>query len=346
MNKTLFKYIFKMQLKATVFVSIAIFFLILLFDFAEITRKYPISNLQETIFSIRLSLLRTPSTFCEILHYVYFITATFSLWNLCQSHQITILKSSGRSPQQILYPFLSFATFVSAIWLFIIHPIGLFSETQYNKSVNSYFAAEINHDVWVDCSKNDLMIFIKTIHDNEIEGLYIFNTRNGTKIFAQTASIEKAIWHLKNVTTMDNEKINNSDTMEFPNGISVDLIKLLSKSPEKHDIYHLYKIYKIQKKDEVTLRSYELELHRLLSNCYSFLLFALIAAVICFPINRYKTKTNIAIKVISTAIFLKFANDMFKSLAHGEVIPVQFACWAVMLTATCVFIAILVWREA
>ncbi|MDR0678163.1 MAG: LptF/LptG family permease, partial [Holosporaceae bacterium] len=105
MNKTLFKYIFKIQLKTMVFVSIAVFFLILLFDFAEVTRKYPISNMQETLFSIKLSLLRTPSIFCEILHYVYFITATFSLWNLCQSHQITIIKSSGRSPQQILYPF-------------------------------------------------------------------------------------------------------------------------------------------------------------------------------------------------------------------------------------------------
>jgi lipopolysaccharide export LptBFGC system permease protein LptF len=158
--------------------------------------------------------------------------------------------------------------------------------------------------------------------------------------------MEKAVWTLKNVTAVDGDKIKNIDSMKIFNSVSLDLIKLLSKSPQKHDIYYLYKIYKIQKKDHVALRLYELELHKLLANCFSFFLFALIAAVICFPINRYKTKTNIVIKVISTAVFLRFTNNMFESLAYGEVIPIQFACWAVILILTCISIAILIWREA
>jgi lipopolysaccharide export LptBFGC system permease protein LptF len=222
----------------------------------------------------------------------------------------------------------------------------LLSEKQYDKNVDSHASSKINRDIWIDYSKNNLVIFIKTIYDDKIEELYIFNTKSGRKIFAQNASIKKTTWVLKNVTIVDNEQIKNTDTLEISSDISLDLIKLLSKPPEKHDIYRLYKIYKIQKKDKVVLRLYELELHKLLSNCYNFLLFALIAAVICFPINRYKTKTSIAIKVISTAILMRFSNDMFKSLAHGEIIPVQFACWVVLLTLTCVFVAILIWREA
>ncbi|MDR2158067.1 MAG: LptF/LptG family permease [Holosporaceae bacterium] len=345
MTQTLFKYIFKMQLKAIIFVSVSVFFLILLFDFAEVTRKYPISNLDETVFSIKLSLLRTPSTFCEIFHYTYFITATFSLWNLCRSHQITILKSTGRSPQQILYPFLSFATFIALIWLFVMHPTGLFLETLYNKSISSGTVSETNRDVWIDFPPNNQMIFIKTIYGNKIEGLYIFDTKQGARIFARRASIEKSVWNLENVTTVNDDKITHVDAMKFFSGVSLNLIKLISKSPRNHDVYYLYKIYKIQKKNQVTLRLYELELHKLLANCFSFILFALIAAIICFPINRYKTKTHIAIKVISTAIFLRFSNNMLESLAHGGAIPVQLACWAIMLILACISIAILIWRE-
>jgi lipopolysaccharide export LptBFGC system permease protein LptF len=226
-----------------------------------------------------------------------------------------------------------------------MHPTGLFLETLYNKSISSGTVSETNRDVWIDFPPNNQMIFIKTIYGNKIEGLYIFDTKQGARIFARRASIEKSVWNLENVTTVNDDKITHVDAMKFFSGVSLNLIKLISKSPRNHDVYYLYKIYKIQKKNQVTLRLYELELHKLLANCFSFILFALIAAIICFPINRYKTKTHIAIKVISTAIFLRFSNNMLESLAHGGAIPVQLACWAIMLILACISIAILIWRE-
>ncbi|MDR0753311.1 MAG: LptF/LptG family permease, partial [Holosporaceae bacterium] len=190
MNKTLFKYIFKIQLKAIIFISIFVFCLILLFDFAEMTRKYPISNVSETLFAIKLSLLRTPSTFCEIFHYMYFIAATFSLWNLSQSNKIIILKTTGKSPQQILYPFFGFAVLMAAIWLFIAHPMGLWAEATHNKNISTNASAEANFDVWIDCpTNNNRVIFIKSICEDKIEGLCIFDVNDGQRIFAQQALV-------------------------------------------------------------------------------------------------------------------------------------------------------------
>jgi lipopolysaccharide export LptBFGC system permease protein LptF len=326
-------------------VSAAVFFLILLFDFAEVGRKYPLSTLSETLFTIKLSLLRAPSTFCETAGYVYFITAAFTLWNLCRSHQVTVLKSVGRSPQQILYPFLSFAALVAGVWLFLMHPAGLFLESMYARSVFGV-AAEANRNIWIDDRENDQMIFIKSICDNKIDGLCVFNLKNGSRIFAEQAYAEKKIWFLKNVTTTDENKTQNIETAEIPRRVSPRLIKLLAKSPKKHNIYGLYKIYKIRKKDRVSVRLYELELHRLLANGFAFFLFALLAAVICFPINRYKTKTDVAIKAIASAVFLRFANNMFESFAYGDVLPVQLASWAPSLIFACVAMALLIRREA
>ena len=137
MNRVLFGYIFKKQLKTIVFVSISVFSLILLFDFAEVSRKFPITSFSEILYALKLSLLRTPITFCEIINYVYFITATFSLWDLCRSHQITILKSIGKSPQQILFPFLSFSIFIGMCWLFVFHPVGIRSENLYRRAIEA-----------------------------------------------------------------------------------------------------------------------------------------------------------------------------------------------------------------
>jgi lipopolysaccharide export LptBFGC system permease protein LptF len=348
MKNTLFKYVFKMQLHAILFLSLSVFFLVLLFDFAEITRKFPISNVHETIFAMKLSILRAPSTFCEILHYIYFMAATFSLWNLCKSHQMTIIKSVGHSPQQILYPFVSCAFLIAAMWLFIVHPTGLFCEESYYNAIlgTPINSPKANKNVWVDLPKNDQIIFIKNIKENEMEDLYVFDTKNNDRTFAKHAVMKDNHWFLENVITINDGEIKHTDQADLTNHLSIDLTKLLLKAPSKQDIYYLYKIYKIQKEDKVTLKLYELELHKLLSNCANFILFALIAAIICFPINRYKTKTNIVIKAILTSIFLRFINNILETLVYSGVISLQFACWSVVSILICISIAILIWKEA
>ena len=349
MNKTLFKYIFNMQLKAMIFVSFFVFCLIFLFDFAEVTRKFPISTIKDTAFAIKISFLRTPVTFCEILHCIYFITATFSLWDLCRSNQITILKSTGKSPQQILYPFVIFAFFIASIWLFIAHPLGQISEEYYNRNIalnNTEY--NINENVWIDYKKENKVIFIEKILDKNINGLHVFNTNTQERIFAKRAIIKNKLWILYDVTIINQSKINNIQHLKrmiLFNNISHELIKTLARPPNKHNIYQLYKIYNIQEHDKVLLGSYELELHKMLANCANFILFSLIAAIICFPMNRYKTKTNIAIKVISSAIILRFVNSMLESLSHSGVLSVKLASWGVVLILILISTAILVWRE-
>ncbi|MDR2067458.1 MAG: LptF/LptG family permease [Holosporaceae bacterium] len=348
MKKTLFKYLFKMQLKMMIFSSLSAFCLILLFDFAEIGRKFPMSNIDETLFAIKLSFLRTPSTFSEILHYAYFATATFSLWNLCKSNQMTVLKSSGQSPQQILYPFVSFAIFAAAAWLFIFHPLGLSCEKMFYDKASARIgdSVETNENIWINCHKSDEMIFIRAIKKGEINGLYLFDMTNNERIFAGKVAIKNNGWILKDVTIIDGNGIRRKDTLKTQSRASQDLISLLLEPPTKQNIYSLYKIYKIQKENLVTLKLYELSLHKLLSNFVSFILFALIAAIICLPINRYKTKTSVAVKVIASAILLRFANNMLESLAHTGIISAPLACWSLVLVLLLVSVAVLIWKEA
>ncbi len=348
MNKTLFKYIFLKQLKAIIFVAISVFCLILLFEFAEASRKFSMTTILEVFRVIKLSFLRTPVTFCSILHYIYFLTATFSLWDLCRSHQITILKSTGKSPQQILFPFISFSIIVAIIWLAILHPLGIFAENLYKRDVeNSNISTyEINTDIWINSLSNEKILFIKSLDKNKITNFYFFNIKTNQKLFAESGILDKDYLNLANVTILKNNQVKNFKTFRLIKTISPDLIKLLSLPPYRQDIYSLYKIYDIQKTDKVNVRLYELALHKLLANAITFILFAIIAAVICFPINRYKTKTNIAIKVIFVSLFLKFANNMMESLAYTGVVSAILSAWAITLVLLLTALSILVWKEA
>lgn len=348
MNRVLFGYILKKQLKTIIFVSVSVFFLILLFDFAEVSRKFSITNFSEVLYALKLSFLRTPITFCEIINYVYFITATFTLWDLCRSQQITILKSIGRSPKQILIPFISFSIFIGMFWLFVFHPIGIKSENMYNRAIesNSSSSIEKNHDIWIDFGKDKYVAFIKTIDKDKLSGFYLFDLKKNERLIAKSGEIDSNIVTLQNIAQLKDNNFQNSESMKIFDNISSELIELLSLPPHRHNIYSLYKVYKIQKRDKVNLRLYELALQKLLANCATFILFALIAAVICFPINRYKSKTNIAIKVIFSVLFLRFSNSLLESMAYAGIISVVLSSWAVVLILIFLSIAVLVWKEA
>lgn len=346
MTGTLFKYIFGKQLKTMIFVSLAVFGLIWLFDFAEVSRKFSVSNLQEILFAIKLSLLRAPITFCQVLNYIYFITVTFSLWDLCRSHQITMLKSFGKSPIQILIPFIFFSVCMSCIWLFALHPLGIASEDRYNlEAKNSTYVFDTNNDIWIDCNDKHQVIFIKSIHQNQVSNFCLFDLNKNRKIFAESGEIQKDQLHLYNVSVFEKDSLTNIANTTITEGISSELISFLSLPAYKQNIYSLGKVYSIQKASNVNLRLYELALHQLLVNCISFIVFALLAAVICFPINRYKTKTDIAIQVIFYAFASRFLNSVLESLAYSGVISVILSSWAVTLVLISLSISVLIWKE-
>ena len=336
-----------MQLTSMVFISASIFCLILLFDFAEMARKYPISNFRETCFALKLACLRSPGTLCEILHYIYFIATTANLWSLCSSQQLTVLKSTGQSPKQILRPFLIFATLLASYWVFVFHPLGLIAQKHYDCIVSHSQCADVNSDIWINSAQKNQIIFIKNIRGNQLSELCIFNIDNSNKLFAKTANIEGTTWHLENVTTIENGNAQHRNKLTINNElISKELIDIVSKQPKQHDVYSLHNVYDIEKATGASLKLYELELHKLLANCANFIMFVLIAAVICFPINRYKTKTNVAIKVIFFSLILRFFSNMCESFVYTGVISVAVACWSVLLIMLSLSIAALIWKEA
>jgi lipopolysaccharide export LptBFGC system permease protein LptF len=218
-----------------------------------------------------------------------------------------------------------------------------------------------------------MLVFVKSFANTRLHGLYAFDMQNNDRLFTQEISIEKSAWTLRDVNVVSCGKIENipellmnfdkksHDQQQFSHhyyknidrcmrllhyNISSDLIEILSKPPKRHSIYQLHKLYNIQKHCRIELKLYEMELQRLLANCLYFILFALMAAIICFPINRYQTKTSVSVKIIAISIMMRFLDNILESFACGGVVPIHLASFAVVLIALCISIALLIWREA
>lgn len=344
MRSTLFKYIFKMQAKMMFLVSLFFFCLIVLFDFAEVSRRTPVINVDDVMNAIKLSVMGALSTFEAIIHYVYFITSTFCLWHLCRSQQLIILKSSGRSPLQILYPFASFAAAISGIWLFILQPAGIWGDGKCRSIVN-HEMVEYNENIWVDHYKSDQLIFIKKLVEGRANDIYLFDLKNNSKIIAEHADIKNNTVVLKNGVEIVDRNITSFKEKKYSGILGDELLKIVSLSPKKHDVYSLHKVYDVGSKG-VALKEYEIEFQKMLVNCFTFILFALIPVLICLPLNKFRSKTDIVVKVISIAIVLRFVSSVFETMAYTGVLSIAQAIWGPILIVTSISIAVLVWREA
>ena len=348
MNNTIFRYIFSAQLRSMLLVSISVFFIIFLFDFVEVMRRFPASNFSEIFFDLQLTFLKTPQTFHEVFHYIYFVTATFTLWHMCHSNQITILKSSGSSPQQILFPFITFGISMALFWMLILQPIGLFSAQKYENAISSEDSRNTNRNIWISYPGDEQLIHINSIDNNVIDGFQLIDNSCGEKIFARSGTLTNDSVNLEDVVIIGKDGTTKSlptfKTMRHDRAYTT-AINILSVPAKRRSIYSLIKIIRFQRAEEIGLKSYELALHNMLANCCNFILFAIIAAIICFPINRYKSKTNVAIQVIIAIIALRFVNGFLETFALSNVLPIWLASWGVVFILLCLSVAVLIWKE-
>lgn len=343
MKPTLFKYILKMQMKAIFLVSLFFFGLIVVFNFAEASRHAPIDSFDGFTLITKAVVLGALSTFAEIMHYIYFITATFNLWHLCKSQQMIILKSSGQSPLQILYPFISCAATAASLWLFAMHPAGIFGDRESHNIMPHAAEQQCNENVWIDYPDNNRLIFIKKLTKQHASDLYIFDKNSA--VIADSAVVNKQNLTLQNGVKITKDRASSFENLLYDNQIDQRLMRIISSPPQKQSIYNLREVYEVEKANGVSLKKYEIALQKLLVNWFTFILFALIAAVICFPISRYNSKTSIVVKVIVIAIVMRFLSSIFEAMAYTGVLSPFTAAWIVVLFAACISIAVLIWRE-
>lgn len=343
MKPTLFKHIFRTQMRSIFLVSLFFFGIIMVFNFAEASRKTSITNLDNFLLILKAVSFGALETFSEITHYVYFITATFCLWQLCKSQQMIILKSSGQSPLQILYPFISCAITIASFWLFILQPAGILGGQKYREVMSNSIEEGCNEDIWLDYPGSNRLMFIKKLNGRYAYDLYIFEENSA--IISDNAVINKQDMTLKNGVEIADNHATSFKYWPYDNYINDELIEIVSSPAQKQSIYGLYQVYKVEQESGVSLKTYEIALQKLLVNCFTFVLFALIAAVICFPINRYNSKTSIGVKIIVIAIGIRFLNNIFEAMAYTGVLSPFVAIWIVVLFSLCISIAILIWRE-
>lgn len=345
MKKTLLKYVIKSQARATCGISLFVFLLIYLFTYADVIRIAKYSNYEMLVVSFYKSF----DVFSMVINYIYFIAAVFTLWSLSKSHQLIIFKSSGKSPREILRPFMIFSVTMGMVWIFGIHNLGILSQryvTQLGIKHSSVTKSQ-NSNIWMDF--NDTIIYANSVQNNILKNVKIYNLKNLESIFAQNAKIEDEDILLDEAFVFghdcDGTNSNKLKNYKYRHGMKKDIFLMMMIRPQLMTFYELCKVIKMQLYNGMNCFMQLSELFKLLSTLLSFILFPLLAAVICFPLSRYKTKTYISSMTIFYVLLLRFCTNIIDVLCQKGIFMNPFIICFPTIAMISAAIGVIIWKE-
>lgn len=346
MNKTVGKYLVKLQWKMLFGLSIFIFAFVFLFTFVDAMRRVP-NYINFPIFvGGAISLIKTPIVFCELFIYVYFISAVIVLWNLANSQQITVLKSIGKSPKQILYPFLGVGAVIGTLFVFAVHPSCMYLSKHVKKIEHLMISEEneIRYNIWLSKKQNNEIFYIDNFSGDILKNVFIF--KNGETTFSKEIKIDSTQdkWLLKDGYISGN-KLEIFSSKEIKSLISIDDIRKFSVSSDKSDIYEIVERLFDKNFYVVDLSKYVIQLNKILSNGIMLFIFAMVSAILCFPLNRYKTKTFISLGVIFTSVVTRLIMNLCENVGNSGIMSPLICIWAPILIFFLLSLSVLIWKE-
>ncbi len=345
-RNTFLKYLVKLQLKVFLGISLFVFSFIGLFSLVDIIRKIPKDFSSPISSGLIIALCKSFILFNEVFGYVYFVSAVIVLWKLANTNQITIMKTIGKSARVIISPFLKLGLFISVFWILSIHPCCMYLSKNLKNIENILLQKKTPQTFCTWISKkgeNKEIIYIYNIVNNDIDGLSIFYDKS--TIYASKAKIKESVWELKDGYEIIKEEPRIFSEKNIKPPITIEEIFRFSVPSEKCDVYDLLKYYLEKDLYCVDLDRYIIAFNKLLASGFMLLIFAMIAAALCLPLNRYKTKTFLATCVISIAIISRTILSICESIGKVGVISPVVCVWAPVLAMFCFSLSALIWRE-
>ena len=284
----------------------------------------------DTYFPLYLSLINTPILVFEMFPFIFLISTQFFFNNLFTDNEINIFKYSGLKNSKI-FSILSITTFFVGILIISIFYnlssnlknlyLGLKSNYTEDKK---YLAVITNNGLWIKdiYNENILMINASSFNDNELLGTYISEFDKNFQIIrnikSQKIDITNKEWIIKNaeIYVQNNREIINS--LKLKTNFDYKLIQNLFSNMSSLSLIELIEMRKNYKKLNYSLTEIDLQLFKLISFPFYFILMFIFSAIIMMNTKTFKNKTLKIIIGLFLSVIIYYVNNFFYVLGTSE----------------------------
>ena len=284
----------------------------------------------ETYFPLYLSLINTPILVFEMFPFIFLISTQFFFNNLFTDNEMNIFKYSGLKNSKI-FSILSITTFFVGILIISIFYnlssnlknlyLGLKSNYTEDKK---YLAVITNNGLWIKdiYNENILMINASSFNENQLLDTYISEFDKNFQIIrnikSQKIDITNKEWIIKNaeIYVQNNREIVNS--LKLKTNFDYELIQNLFSNMSSLSFIELIEMRENYKKLNYSLTEIDLQLFKLISFPFYFILMFIFSAIIMMNTKTFKSKTLKIIIGLFLSVIIYYVNNFFYVLGTSE----------------------------
>ena len=288
----------------------------------------------KAFFPLYLSLINTPILVFEMFPFIFLISTQFFFNTLFTDNEMNIFKYSGLKNTRI-FSILAITTFFLGILIISIFYnlssnlknlyLGLKSNYTEDKK---YLAVITNNGLWIKDIYNEkiLMINASSINNNELLNTYISEFDKNFEIIRNIKSgkidITNKEWIVKDaeIYIQNNREIVKS--LRLMTNFDYKLIQNLFSNMSSLSFMELIKMRTNYKKLNYSLTEIDLQLFKLISFPFYFILMFIFSAIIMMNTKAFKNKSIKIIIGLFLSVIIYYINNFFYILGTSEKISV------------------------
>jgi lipopolysaccharide export system permease protein len=294
-------------------------------------------------FPFYLATLNSLDLIFEMFPFVFLISTQIFFVNLFVDNQISIFKYSGLKNSKIILilSFLSFFIGILIITLFYglssnLKNLYLDLKNKYSND-NKYLAVVTNNGLWIKdlVNQNKLIINASTIEGERLKKVNIsefdelFNLLRN--INSDNVDISSNYWILNNAVILEENETRKEDKLIIFSNFNYEKINNLFSNLSSLSILELFELRDNYKRINYSTTEIDVQLHKLISYPFYFVLMTLLSAIIMLNVKNFKS-TSFKITVgLFFCVIIYYINNLFQVLGSTGKIPLILSVWITLI---------------
>ena len=299
-----------------------------------------------TYFPLYLSLINTPMFVFEMFPFIFLISTQFFFNTLFTDNEMNIFKYSGLKNTKI-FSIITITTFFTGIIIISIFYnlssnlknlyLGLKSNYTEDKK---YLAVITNNGLWIKDIYDEkiMMINASSFNNNELVNTYISEFDKNFDIIrnikSQKIDIKNKVWIIKDAEIYIQNTKEIVNNLKLQTNFDYELIQNLFSNMSSLSFIELIEMRENYKSLNYSLTEIDLQLLKLISFPFYFILMFIFAAIIMMNTKAFKSKSLKVIIGLFMSVIIYYINNFFYILGTSEKINVISSIFVPLIILT------------
>jgi len=202
---------------------------------------------------------------------------------------------------------------------------------------NKYLAVVTNNGLWIKdlVDQNKLIINAAAIEEKKLLDVNISEFDDNFNLLriitSKNVDIKSNYWILNNAKILNNKETVKKEKLVIFSNFNYEKINNLFSNLSSLSIIELFELRDNYKKINYSTTEIDVQLHKLISYPFYFVLMTLLSAIIMLNVKNFK---SISFKIIIGLFFcvlIYYVNNLFQVLGSTEKIPLIFSVWITLI---------------